>query len=394
MLFTVYGFSVDKAGNVSFSETALDESAIAAIAGYAKDEVGTVKITGASQSKTVTVPDYGYYYITTTSGTAVIIDSTNPSANVTDKDVVPTVKKSAGSQYDENAKKAIAAVGTDQQFTAVVNTGKGAANLEFNDTMTNMTYNGDVKVFVDGTEVAASTDTDKTYTVTGTKGASEFKVEFDNDYIKNLGDNKDITLKYSAKVTSDALSANPANNSATVSYGSNPDNKYTSQPSEVYVYNAKVTVNKVDGDDQPLAGAKFKLKNADGKYYAGSGTDGTANWTDDGIEVEATAVTDEDGKVTSYTAIFKGLGAGEYKLEESTVPSGYNKAADQTITVTATGDNAYKAENLEQTATVENTAGSVLPSTGGMGTTMLYIGGAALIVLAGALLFFRRRKTA
>lgn len=380
----IAGFSVDAQGNVSFSGTGteLSTDAISAIAAYAKDSVGTVKITGAGQSKTVTVPDYGYYYITTTAGTAVVINSTKPYANVTDKNVFPTVKKSAGSEYDENAKKAIAAVGTDQPFTAVVNTGKSASNVEFSDTMTNMTYNGDVVVTVDGQAVNASN-----YTVKVAAGNSSFTVAFTNDYIKNLGDNKDITLKYSAKVTSEALSTDPAKNTATVSYGSDPDHKYTSEPSEVEVYNAKVTVNKVDGNNQPLAGAKFKLKNADGKYYAGSTKDGTANWTTDGVEVEAAEVTADDGTKT-YEAVFKGLGAGTYTLEESTVPAGYNKAADQTITVKE-GD--YEAANLEQTATVVNNAGSALPTTGGMGTTIFYILGAILVLGAGVVLVARKR---
>ena len=44
------------------------------------------------------------------------------------------------------------------------------------------------------------------------------------------------------------------------------------------------------------------------------------------------------------------------------------------------------------TADIENTKGSILPSTGGMGTTILYLVGALLIIGAGTTLVMRRRR--
>ena len=78
-------------------------------------------------------------------------------------------------------------------------------------------------------------------------------------------------------------------------------------------------------------------------------------------------------------------------MVESTVPSGYNKAADSTFTIEA--DN-YNAANLEQTSTVVNQSGSELPSTGGIGTTIFYIIGAILVIGAGVVLVTRRRMNA
>lgn len=375
------GFSVDASGNVSGPET-LDDAAIAAIAAYVKDTtpVATVKAAvGATSVTTETLP-YGYYYITTTTGTVVTIDSNNNAPTVEDKNVIPVVVKSAGTEYDEASLKAIAAVGTSQDYTAVITKTKGAYNVVFSDTMTNQTYNGDVKVTVNGTEVAAG---DTTFTVTGAKGDATFTVKFVDSYIANLADNTEIILNYSGLITSDALSTNPATNKATLTSG----NGNSVDSKTVETYNAKISVNKIDGDKKPLAGAKFKLKNAEGKYYAGSGTDGTANWTTDGVEVEAVEVTAEDGSKT-YTAEFKGLKDGTYTLEESTVPTGYNKAADSTITIAA--DN-YTAANLEQVSEVTNNAGAELPSTGGIGTTIFYILGAILVIGAGVVLVTRRR---
>ena len=218
------------------------------------------------------------------------------------------------------------------------------------------------------------------------KGDATFTIAFDNDYIASLADNTQITLNYSGLITSDALSVDPATNKATLISGEG--NKTESDT--IKVYNAKITVNKVDDKEAPLAGAKFKLKNSDGLYYAGSGTNGTANWTADGVEVEAVEVTAEDGTKT-YTAEFKGLKDGTYTLEESTVPTGYNKAADETITISA---NNTSETNLNQTKTIKNETGTVLPSTGGIGTTIFYIIGAILVIGAGIVLVTRRRMNA
>ena len=90
----------------------------------------------------------------------------------------------------------------------------------------------------------------------------------------------------------------------------------------------------------------------------------------------------------AYTAEFKGLKDGTYTLEESTVPEGYNKAADETITIAA---NDTSEKNLNQTKTIKNESGAVLPSTGGIGTTIFYTVGAILVIGAGVLMFTRRR---
>jgi LPXTG-motif cell wall-anchored protein len=75
-------------------------------------------------------------------------------------------------------------------------------------------------------------------------------------------------------------------------------------------------------------------------------------------------------------------------LVESTVPQGYNKAADSTFTIAG---NDYTTTNLEQTTTVTNQSGTELPSTGGIGTTIFYIIGAILVIGAGVVLVTRRR---
>ena len=366
-------------GYITAAPASLDDQATA-LANYDKKVlVDTVTTTGTTAGTSKSL-DPGYYYIETSTGTAVYVNA-GGNVQVSDKNVIPSVKKSAGTQYSEEAKKAIAAVGTDQAFTAVITKTHGAKNVVFTDTMTNMTYNEDVTITVSAGTAPTATEAVVEKTDTG------FTVTFTDAYISGLADGTEITLNYTGKITSAALSTDPAKNTATLTSGDNGSSNTSTD--EVEVYNAKITVNKTDGKD-PLPGAKFKLKNADGQYYAGATTDGTANWTAAGVEVEAVAVTTGEGEdaTTTYTAVFTGLGAGQYTLEESTVPAGYNKAADQTITVTADG---FTAANLEQTSTVINEQGTVLPSTGGIGTTIFYIIGAILVIGAGVVLVTRSR---
>ena len=85
---------VDGAGNVSYSGTGTDgqltQTDIDAIAAYVANDVpvATVTSTGGAAAVAENLPN-GYYYITTTTGTVVTIDSTNPSAQVEDKNIVP-----------------------------------------------------------------------------------------------------------------------------------------------------------------------------------------------------------------------------------------------------------------------------------------------------------------
>ena len=131
--------------------------------------------------------------------------------------------------------------------------------------------------------------------------------------------------------------------------------------------------------------------------------------------VKVTATTDSEGILT-----FTGLAAGEYVLEETEAPAGYNKLKDKIyITVSAgtteegnldthTWTIKYKLgeSGTEKTITateananlfeldVENQAGTELPSTGGIGTTIFYVVGAILVIGAGVVLITRRRMDA
>ena len=373
------GFSVDAAGNVS-GPTTLSQDAIEAIAAYVTDAdlVATVTSKGTANAVADGLPN-GYYYITTSTGTAVTITSTNPDATVNDKNTVPSVdKKITGATYlDQNGKDALAQLGSTVSYESDITVPANSKKLVFNDTMgSGLTLNADsIAVKVNGTDVDAA---NYKKTVDG----NTIKIEFADSYISTLS-NATIVVTYNAKVNSDALTVDTGKNTASLNYG---DNKATTS-SETQVYNAKITVTKnfqglAEGASLTNDSAQFVLKNADGKYYKNDGT--TVTWVDS--EADATTLTFSK---SGDTGTFTGLANGTYTLVESKTPAGYKTAENKTITIN--GGN-YTATNLEQSATIENNTGTALPSTGDMGTTILYIVGAVLVISAGVLLISRRKS--
>lgn len=175
----------------------------------------------------------------------------------------------------------------------------------------------------------------------------------------------------------------------------------------VYTYQANGT--KIDGDTKTtLAGAKFKLydavikgneielyKGADGAYYPVKDATGKT-----AAEIE----TDDSGVI-----LIKGLDAGTYYLEETQQPTGYNKLTERTainIIVTehkemGSGNKAegesnnvsltFDTENNNADFEIENNKGTSLPSTGGVGTTLFYLGGGAMVAVAGVFLITKKR---
>ena len=382
------GFTADANGYVSYAgaagTTELTQNDIDNIASYVRSDtpVVTVNTTNADKEIVITGLDYGYYYITTTTGTLVTVDSTNPNAEVKDKNEVPPVdKKITGAHYvDADGQKALAQIGENVTFTATITKKAGAENYEFHDKMTSgLVYNNDLIVTVNGATV---TQAPTTYTV-GADTGDTLTVRFNNTYIEGLADDTVITFTYTAKITESAVTLDPEKNTAYLTYG-DVTGENSTPIKEVEVYNATISVNKTDDSNKPLAGADFVLKNSENKYYKLD--NGVVTWVNsiDDADVHTSAA---DGTVPAFT----GLADGTYALVETKAPTGYNKAEDTNFTIKG-GD--YTAANLEQTATVVNNKGPELPSTGGIGTTIFYIVGSVLLLAAAIVLIARRRTAA
>ena len=384
------GFTVDPStGNVSHNGDELTAEDIAAIAEYVAADQPVKEATASSTTVAFTGLPNGYYYITTTTGTAVTVTSTNPDATVQDKNVPPETDKKitavGDGSFDENGKKALAEVGTTVTYTATIKVANGAVGYVFHDKMSGgLSYNANSLTVKIGDNAVASSN----YTTTAAQGDT-ITISFNDEWIKTqVG--QTITITYTATVTSDALTVTPAKNTANVEYGHNGKVNYTPDKT-TEIYNAKLTVTKKDGTGNALAGAGFVISKTTGEaadaktvYYKKNNND--IEWVED-IDQATEMKTTSASNVVSFT----GLADGTYTLTEKTVPAGYNKAEDYSFTINAGN---YDQNKLELSTEVTNNAGTLLPSTGGMGTTIFYVLGSILAVGAIVLLVTKKRMNA
>lgn len=218
-----------------------------------------------------------------------------------------------------------------------------------------------------------------------------------------------FTVEYESTLNDKAVIGSTGNpNEAKLQYSNNPN--YTGEGAnsptgetpkdKVIVFTYQLNVNKTFDQGTPADNdlPKFTLYKS---YKSGE----QEEWRKVGEEITVTKTS--NGTETKYTASFPRIDDGNYKLVESHTPAGYNTAADTLFTVTAEHD--IEAVNplltslkIDQTdgnttngtvqANVVNKKGSNLPSTGGMGTVMLYVAGIAVFVLAGATLVMALRR--
>ena len=242
------------------------------------------------------------------------------------------------------------------------------------------------EVMVGSTKLQEGTD----YTVDKTN-LLDIQISLTSDYLANAkkaegeeGSN-DFYASSDVVVTLTAILKDTAASGYNTTDNSNSDsltytNTYgqTSKPGDdtVYVYTFDLPVFKYDGtttDKTGLGNATFELKTKEGTLIDTKTTDGSGNVT------------------------FAKLAAGTYTVQETKAPSGYNlNSSEYTVVISTTGVITVSVDgNSSEVNQVEVPDYPVtVPSTGGMGTMMFYVGGAALIACAGVLLFVLKRKKA
>ena len=362
-------------------------------------------------------PDKGSTSVTRKTDAMLVNVPSDKAATLQLKSEYPSVEK----KVDTNKTESNAQIGQSVNFTL---TSKVPDMSEFDtyyfafkDTMSKgLTFNNDVKVTIGEQELAA--DAFKVTTADGTDGAHEITIEILN--MKTAGTaGADIKVTYSATLNKDAIVGQEGNtNSAKVEYQNGPDvnNHGTSNPSitTTRTYPVKVQKHAFENNDQNtfLAGAKFALSTSETVPTFTKGENG--NYTLDTSDANVVrlvgsdaayrvAEKDEAGAVTYFTTVgtsattINGLKAGTYYLHEIEAPEGYNKlTAPVKVTITETTGEDGKVNGVTYTVNdgaasndsnvkIDNKSGSMLPSTGGMGTiglTALGVGVVAFGVLA------------
>lgn len=213
---------------------------------------------------------------------------------------------------------------------------------------------------------------------------------------------KEFTVTYYAKVNANAVVTEK--NNATLEYGNNPTDTTTTTPSEAKTPTYPLDIlKKKSGSEEQLAGAKFELYRDVADAKAGinaikvSGSKGNYVVNPNSENTVFESVKNIEGK--GYNLHLNGLAAGDYWLKETEAPAGFNKLTDPVkITITKTSDAEWTISKDEQVETdkiidIENSTGSLLPSTGGAGV-IVFAGVAILLVFGVAVSFIRDKRKA
>lgn len=268
-------------------------------------------------------------------------------------------------------------------------------------TVTDNTVNVTVAFTEAGVTAAGTTPTTATLSGNGNRTMALDLSAWVRANQKNKG--KEFTVTYYAKVNKEAVVTEQ--NSATLEYGNNPSDTTTTTPSEAKTPTYPLDILKTKKDSpEKLAGAKFSLYTSENDAKNGTNpikvTGSNGNYVVDPTShtTEFESVSSIDGK--GYNLRVNGLAEGTYYLVETKAPDGFNKlTAPIVIKITKSTDTDVNNWTISKDGTpetdkiidVENSTGSMLPSTGGMGTIAFTVV-AALLVLGVAVSFIRDRK--
>lgn len=414
-------FESNENGYVKLKSTADNDTAARKIAiyaiGFAQANRETVTPTKKVTATTTTVVfdglDLGYYVVESTSGTACAITTTDPDATIKNKHDNPSVNKiiEHGGVVKDNHKMNSVNLGETVYFETTINVKKGAKKYVLHDTMDSNLENffvyevycnltdskkKNISLPTTGNEQMVNVRPGAFNSEKPTDGCTfelSFTDLFYTTYRQQIdrGELTKIYVKYYATVGNKAPINTAMKNTTYLTYG---ENNLKTDKSETETYTYGIPVFKYTGTDTGLADAKFilsKVENAteaDAMKFTSNGHiyRYTVDQTNGGGNTTLVSPTDGHFEIN-------GLEAGTYYLKETEAPKGYNKI-QKSIKVQILENGSIKVDNNAITGDVrvQNNTGSILPSTGGMGTTLIYVVGSILVLASGMVLFNKRKE--
>lgn len=357
--------------------------ALKALAGPAKAEVE------ATDVAVFTGLEPGYYLITRDGGTAVMIDSANnPTTIVYEKNLSDfndgNVTKRHTNGTDDNVQ-----IGDIVEYTVTINTvnyiGEGSTaqpvtSFEIDDDsaegmLTSLTI---TSVKVNGADpVEPGSGTSFPYTLPWAEVDNET-----GEVTSYYNNDSTIVVTYTGVVSGTATGEIINTVTVTANNGNIPIGDGDDYDT---IQTYTLTVNKVDGDENPLTGAQFNLKlNGEALDLIYDNLNGTYRIALEGEE-NTTQI------IEAGSAVINGLDKdleGQYTLGEIVAPDGYNLLTSDIDFEFETAEDGVNAE-----VDVVNQSGVELPDTGGIGTTIFTVAGGALMVGAAILFITKKRST-
>ena len=353
--------------------------------------------TGKSNGK-FTGLDLGYYLIDSTMGALCGLTTTNPDASVNAKNASPSidkqVKEDSTSQWGSNN---TAEIGQEVEFRTTINVHDGAEGFVLHDIMSaGLTFKTVSKIEhiipdVSTTVVPTTYYTVKTTgtcTITGQPVPCTFEIEFTQEFCDHLETNDKIVVYYTATVNENAIINGDGNsNKAVLEFGEDHFTTVDETTTKTFSFD----IVKTDSQNTLLSGAQFKIYDAETggneipvvKISANNYRRAKAGETGEAIVVENKA-----------EVVVSGFDNGTYYLEETVSPEGYNKLTARQKFIISDGNlDATFNDGIFSTGSgvhVVNKTGSMLPETGGIGTTLFYVVGGILV--AGSIVFLVTRK--
>lgn len=338
----------------------------------------TTTIAKGKTQATITGLELGYYLVDSSLGALCHLSSTDLKATINEKNAEPSIEKTATTPVEGTAK-----IGDKVDYKIVVNVAAGSQKYVVTDKMTaGLTFNNDINIKylnAEGNEVTGLTSA----TINTTASTNyTFIIDFSDVNLANVAK---IEITYSATINENAVDNNSSqSNEAKLSFGNNSNT--TSSTKTITTYEAlfsKVSNKKIDDKNIELDGAEFKLYDA-----LTGGNEIKVIKVSEGVYRVAIAEEIENNEVVEFIVggkvTIKGLAKDtSYYLEETKAPDGYTKLAKR---------HEIKA-GTNEVSMVVNTSGVVLPSTGGIGTTLFVLVGTIMVLSLGTVLVSKYRMT-